>query len=70
MKSVREGKLVKDVHVKGTPRSNVRAKELKGKLLVFVSDYSTYKPVETKVEVTVPASSKSRRLMSIRTVIK
>lgn len=48
-----DGKVISGATCKG-PDSGVRVKELKGKRLVLVSDYSTYGDEPTEVEVTLP----------------
>jgi hypothetical protein len=51
---VTEGEVVPDLAAHGTEQSTLRAKRLGDELLVLVSDYSTYDPVETAVSFRLP----------------
>jgi hypothetical protein len=51
-----DGELVEGLAARGTKESTVRAKRLGNRLLVLVSDYSTYDPIETDVSFDLPAA--------------
>ena len=55
-----DGKPVSGVKCSGSSRSSARLKELKGKYLLLVSDYSTYKEIPTTVKVTLPFAPKAK----------
>jgi len=55
-----DGKPVSGVSCTGTSRSSARLKELNGKYLLLVSDYSTYEETPTTVKVTLPFTPKAK----------
>jgi len=55
-----DGKSVSGVSCTGTSRSSARLKELDGKYLLLVSDYSTYRDIPTTVKVTLPFTPKAK----------
>ena len=55
-----DGKAVSGVSCIGTSRSSARLKELNGKYLLLVADYSTYKDTPTTVKVTLPFAPKAK----------
>lgn len=51
---ITDGELMPELSAQDTEQSTVRAKKLGDELLVLVSDYSTYDPVETTVSFSLP----------------
>ena len=51
---ITDGEVIPDLTVQGTKQSTIRAKKLGAEILVLVSDYSTYDPVNTELSFSFP----------------